>query len=184
MGTSNFYTKNAFRLYPLFTDLTEEESMFFDYKEESQFVAEQVSSLLDNDNNIVNESFGYDRSFPERLLVEFTESKMFGDVEIEVNAKVILRAGYYEGANLDYYVEFQDQNNYDNFEDSDDIVINHYNSDMNAGLCSIQTKLARDWAENTSEKIENRLEEVFTKITDPYVMVARASNGETLYRKA
>ena len=184
MGTSNFYTKNADRLYPLFTGLTEEESMFFDYKEESQFVAEQVSSLLDNDNFIINERLSEGRNFSEHLLVEFKESKIFGDVEIEVNAKVILRAGYYEGANLDYYVEFQDQNNYDNFEDSDDIVIDHYNSDMNAGLCSIQTKLARDWAESTREEIENRLEEVFTKITESYVMVARASNGEIFYRKA
>lgn len=184
MGTSNFYTKNAGRLYPLFTDLTEDEHAFFDYEEESQFVAEQVSNLLDNDNEIINDYVGNDRNFPERLLIEFKESKVFGDVEIEVNAKVILRAGYYEGANLDYYIEFQDQNNYHNFEDSYDIVINHYNSDMNAGLCSIQTKLARDWAANTREEIENRLEEVFTKITDPYVMVARASNGETFYRKA
>lgn len=180
MGTSNFYTKNASKLYPLFTDMEEDEREFFDYDRQCEDVAE----FIDESNNkydssgIVNETNGYDRNFPERELLTLSHSKWFGDVEIEVNLKVIVRAGYYDGANLDYQVSC------DNFEDASYIVIDSYNSDMNAGMCKIQTNNAIAWAEQTQAEMEEYIEAIFAKVTEPYVMIARASNGETFYKKA
>jgi hypothetical protein len=182
MGTSNFYYKNARALYPLFTGMDEDEAEMFDYTEEVQNIAEHIDELFSLDI-VENERMDDDRNFPSRSLGRKTIGKYFGDVSVGVRITIIIRAGYYEGACLDYEIDFMDVDTYD----SVDAVQNwfEYNvSDMNAGMCAIQERNARKWLSDQADKMADDIEAVFAKIATPYRLVGRASNGETFYEKA
>jgi hypothetical protein len=181
MGASNFYYKNAKRLYPLFTDLSDDESEWFDYSEECQNLAEHIDEIVSLDR-VDNEDYGNDRNYEAKRLGHKSISREFGDVSIEVSIIVLIRIGYYEGACLDYEIEV-----FENGSEQDlDGIGNWYGygtSRMSAGLCAIQEQNATKWAQKQVDVLSNELEEAFSKITQPYELIGRASNGETFYKK-
>jgi hypothetical protein len=103
---------------------------------------------------------------------------MFGDIEIEVRIIGQIVSAYYEGASLDFVVEFNGEENkeLDFYWDFD-------NSEMNKGLQVLQNKNAIKWAEKTKTELIELIEEVFTKVSEPLNVVASFSNGETIYQK-
>ena len=123
-----------------------------------------------------------DRNYCATNLFSYSISKMFGDIEIEVRIIGQIVSAYYEGASLDFVVEFNGEE-YTN-DESDFEWLFEYQSEMNKGLQVLQNKNAIKWAEKTKTELIELIEEVFTKVSEPLNVVASFSNGETIYQKA
>ena len=119
-----------------------------------------------------------DRNYCATNLFSYSTSKMFGDIEIEVRVIGQIVSAYYEGASLDFVVEFNGEEN-----EELDFYWDFDNSDMNRGLQVLQNKNAIKWAEKTKTELIELIEEVFTKVSQPLNVVASFSNGETIYQK-
>ena len=120
-----------------------------------------------------------DRNYCATNLFSYSISKMFGDIEIEVKIIGQIVSAYYEGASLDFVVEFNGEEN-----EELDFYWDFDNSDMNRGLQVLQNKNVIKWAEKTKTELIELIEEVFTKVSQPLNVVASFSNGETIYQKA
>ena len=121
------------------------------------------------------------RNYSATDLFSFNTSKMFGDIEIEVKIIAQIVSAYYEGASLDFAVEFNGEE-YTNDEPDFEWLF-EYQSEMNKGLQVLQNKNAIKWAEKTKTELIELIEEVFTKVSEPLNVVASFSNGETIYQK-
>ena len=119
-----------------------------------------------------------DRNYCATNLFSYSTSKMFGDIEIEVSIIGQIVSAYYEGASLDFVVEFNGEEN-----EELDFYWDFDNSDMNRGLQVLQNRNATKWAEKTKTELIELIEEVFTKVSMPLNVVASFSNGETIYQK-
>ena len=119
-----------------------------------------------------------DRNYCATNLFSYSTSKMFGDIEIEVRIIGQIVSAYYEGASLDFVVEFNGEEN-----EELDFYWDFDNSDMNRGLQVLQNRNAVKWAEKTKTELIELIEEVFTKVSEPLNVVASFSNGETIYQK-
>ena len=119
-----------------------------------------------------------DRNYCATNLFSYSTSKMFGDIEIEVRIIGQIVSAYYEGASLDFVVEFNGEEN-----EELDFYWDFDNSDMNRGLQVLQNKNAIKWAEKTKTELIELIEEVFTKVSMPLNVLGTASNGETFYEK-
>ena len=119
-----------------------------------------------------------DRNYCATNLFSYSTSKMFGDIEISVKVIGQIVGAYYEGASLDFVVEFNGEEN-----EELDFYWDFDNSDMNRGLQVLQNKNAIKWAEKTKTELIRLIEEVFTKVSEPLNVVASFSNGETIYQK-
>lgn len=122
-----------------------------------------------------------DRNYCATDLFSFNTSKMFGDIEVEVSIIGQIVSAYYEGASLDFAVEFNDEE-YTNDEPDFEWLF-EYQSDMNKGLQVLQNRNAIKWAEKTKTELIELIEEVFTKVSQPLNVLGTASNGETFYEK-
>ena len=122
-----------------------------------------------------------DRNYCATDLFSFNTSKMFGDIEVEVRVIGQIVSAYYEGASLDFAVEFNDEE-YTNDEPDFEWLF-EYQSDMNKGLQVLQNRNAIKWAEKTKTELIELIEEVFTKVSQPLNVLGTASNGETFYEK-
>lgn len=174
MGTSNFYNKNANQVYAcLMGDVEEFEILNFKL-DVSDMISELPYEFYEED------TYDNNRSFCGHYLCRIESSKIIGNVELIVSLKVVLRSGYYDGANLDWEIEC-DNTEYNCISDYIEDAFDY--SEMNAGLKVIHKSKATDWIEEIQEKMINDVEKVFAKITQPLKVVARFSNGETIYEK-
>lgn len=121
------------------------------------------------------------RNYSATDLFSFNTSKMFGDIEISVKVIGQIVGAYYEGASLDFSVEFNGEE-YTNDEPDFEWLF-EYQSDMNKGLQVLQNRNATKWAEKKATGLIELIEEVFTKVSQPLNVVASFSNGETIYQK-
>lgn len=174
-------------------DIFECEDLIYDIRETAQ---EEIKDLKEfwyreesgSDN---------DRNYPATDLFSFNTSKMFGDIEVEVRIVGQIVGAYYEGASLDFRLEIYNGGEWSEVSNGyytiterdilDDLFApkyEHYNSDMNKGMRKIQMEYATKWAEKKATELEELIEEVFTKVSMPLNVVARFSNGETIYAKA
>jgi len=149
MGTNNFHTESG-EIFALRPDL---------YEEDFADVKEYVFDAL-------KEKFG--KAFSETSLKDTTElrsfpSEVLGLLEGANNTGllVIIRSGYYEGANVDYTRILRDE--YGN-------AFTPY-SDADIRLSELRSLLS----------LEKKLNKVLSKFTEPLKVAARFSNGETLY---
>ena len=157
----------------------------YEYDDFKEYLRETAQEEIKNRKDIrFKEESGSDndRNYCATDLFSFNTSKMFGDIEIEV--RIIGQIGqivsaYYEGASLDFVVEFNGEEN-----EELDFYWDFDNSDMNRGLQVLQNKNAIKWAEKTKTELKELIEEVFTKVSMPLNVVASFSNGETIYQKA
>ena len=122
-----------------------------------------------------------DRNYCATNLFSYSTSKMFGDIEIEVSIIGQIVSAYYEGASLDFVVEFNGEE-YTNDEPDFEWLF-EYQSEMNKGLQVLQNRNAIKWAKKTKTELIELIEEVFTKVSEPLNVVASFSNGETIYQK-
>jgi hypothetical protein len=122
------------------------------------------------------------RNYCATDLFSIRSSKMYGDIEISVKVIGQIVSAYYEGASLDFSVEFNDEEYTNDKPDFEWLF--EYQSEMNKGLQVLQNRKAIIWAEKETEKMKNLIEEIFTEVSQPLNVVATFSNGETIYQKA
>lgn len=157
----------------------------YEYDEFKEYLRETAEEKIKNRKDIhFKEENGSnnDRNYCATDLFSFNTSKMFGDIEVEVSIIGQIVSAYYEGASLDFAVEFNDEeytNDEPNFE-----WLFEYQSEMNKGLQVLQNRNAIKWAEKTKTELIELIEEVFTKVSQPLNVLGTASNGETFYEKA
>jgi len=199
MGTSNFYNKNASKYFAVLMDSeqpvlddegneTEETEIHTveDYEVDDfiEYIHEKLTeSKFENwiPTKLIWEKDS-NRNFEGRILGELSEEKKYGDVWAKVEIEVIMRNGYYEGANLDWNIKFLlDGNEVDEDCIREDFV---WNSDLNTGLATMVAQKAEKWMSNKRGELISEIERIFTEISEPLVKVATFSNGETIYSKA
>jgi len=134
-------------LYSLRESLTEQFSEYQHFTGYHKFVY---------DNNL---------SFPAGYFGEFSDRIQIGDAEIELTISLCVRAGYYEGGNLD--VEIDEPNIMYNGEDDTSLI----------------DKMAEVWVEDRKNLFLTQIETVYAKNSTPLKVVARFSNGETIYQR-
>ena len=156
----------------------------YEYDDFKEYLKETAQEEIKELKNIwYKEESGSDndRNYCATDLFSFNTSKMFGDIEVEVSIIGQIVSAYYEGASLDFAVEFNDEE-YTNDEPDFEWLF-EYQSDMNKGLQVLQNRNAIKWAEKTKTELIELIEEVFTKVSQPLNVVASFSNGETIYAK-
>lgn len=156
----------------------------YEYDEFKEYLRETAEEEIKNRKDIrFKEKNGSDndRNYCATNLFSFNTSKMFGDIEVEVSIIGQIVSAYYEGASLDFAVEFNDEE-YTNDEPDFEWLF-EYQSEMNKGLQVLQNRNAIKWAEKTKTELIELIEEVFTKVSEPLNVLGTASNGETFYEK-
>ena len=156
----------------------------YEYEDFKEYLRETAQEEIKNRKGIrFKEESGSDndRNYCATDLFSFNTSKMFGDIEISVKVIGQIVSAYYEGASLDFAVEFNDEE-YTNDEPDFEWLF-EYQSDMNKGLQVLQNRNAVKWAEKTKTELIELIEEVFTKVSQPLNVLGTASNGETFYEK-
>jgi hypothetical protein len=173
MATSNFHNENANKVF----------TIEIEDQEDYDFLLYSLNHRLKQNKNYF--SGGEDttelRSYPSQVLGQLCKSKMFGDIECQVSITMVIRSGYYSGANLDWIPSFI-MNGYeiDNSDISDNV---NYYSEMKAGMRTIQTKNISNWYDRTMEELVKKVEDMYEELTTPLKVVAHFSNGETIYEK-
>ena len=153
----------------------------YEYDDLKDYIRETAQEEIKNLKEVwYREESGSDnaRNYSATDLFSFNTSKMFGDIEISVKVIGQIVSAYYEGASLDFVVEFNGEEN-----EELDFYWDFDNSDMNRGLQVLQNRNAVKWAEKTKTELIKLIEEVFTKVSEPLNVVASFSNGETIYQK-
>ena len=156
----------------------------YEYDEFKEYLKETAQEEIKNLKEVwYREESGSDndRNYCATDLFSFNTSKMFGDIEVEVSIIGQIVSAYYEGASLDFAVEFNDEE-YTNDEPDFEWLF-EYQSDMNKGMQVLQNRNAIKWAEKTKTELIELIEEVFTKVSQPLNVLGTASNGETFYEK-
>ena len=156
----------------------------YEYDDFKEYLKETAQEEIKELKNIwYKEESGSDndRNYCATDLFSFNTSKMFGDIEISVKVIGQIVSAYYEGASLDFAVEFNDEE-YTNDEPDFEWLF-EYQSDMNKGMQVLQNRNAIKWAEKTKTELIELIEEVFTKVSQPLNVLGTASNGETFYEK-
>ena len=150
----------------------------YEYEDFKEYLRETAKESKKQFLYLEEEGSDNDRNYCATNLFSYSTSKMFGDIEIEVRIIGQIVSAYYEGASLDFVVEFNGEEN-----EELDFYWDFDNSDMNRGLQVLQNKNAVKWAEKTKTELIELIEEVFTKVSEPLNVLGTASNGETFYEK-
>ena len=189
MGTSNFYKVNADKYYAV--HMNDEDGNYTDI--DFDFETERIDQELESRGYMnVNSKYPPRRSDDAQFLAELSVS----DPEdlFDIGVTVLLRAGYYEGANLDWelnivppmewedFSEFQDMN----LKEQRDMV---YNELLEAGDRGyIDRKYLKQYEQITdalSETIENVIEKLhrdFGQIAQhTLIRTATFSDGTSIY---
>lgn len=192
MGTSNFHKVNAKQYYSVFFESYEENEGFEDFWYDDQI--ENIRSFLKEKgfnvdaNSLKNVKDPHElRSFPSHVIGSISEYKRICNVEFQINMYAVVRSGYYDGFVLDWFYEVEIEGDCDidiipDFEQVSETL--SYYGDVSVGMAKIQAKNALKWLNKTVDSLIETTEDCFEKITTPLVIVARFSNGETIYEKA
>lgn len=194
MGASNFYNRNAKNVYAVLMDY---EDVVFDEDgnetEETQMVqceSWDYDNLIDYVTELMDEQtlfkaverveFYNNRNYEATGIKSLASYKTFGNVEVEVLLTAVIRSGYYEGANLDWELNYYAGSGYD---DILDLTYEFESQNENQGMAKIQKRNAEKWATKIGEQMVEELERIFTQVSKPLEVVARFSNGETFYKE-
>lgn len=200
MGTSNFYYKNASRVYAICMsrecDVLDEdgnETGETEYRSPESYECEDTlefirESILESGGDYYNwaKSRSSLRSYEGGYLGSLRSIKQYGDINIEMYVHAFYRIGYYEGACLDWELEIM----VDGIECDDDIdwahdmVYDGRYSSMSSGLKAMLAKKAENWMRSESDRLSDAMEKVFDETSEVKMRkVATFSNGETIYEK-
>lgn len=199
MGTSNFLNRNARRIYAVLMD--SEEAILDDEgneTDETEYRSADEWEYEDLKDNLINEfkvsSFKFheggvltdnNRNFHGTLLGKLSSYKDYLGVEVGIEIKAIIRSGYYEGANLDWELEYS-LDGYDADEIEYAIAEWEYqaNKEFNLGLVKMNSKNVEAWITTEQEKLIEEVERIFAANCGIKLQkVATFSNGETIYKE-
>jgi hypothetical protein len=200
MGTSNFYNKNASRVFAVLMDYEQpiidedgnetDETGYIspDQWEYDDFISD-IKSILNNCPMFFRADEGNNshnlRSFEGRVLGSYIEDRTLLNVSLEVQITCILRSGYYEGANLDWEITYYiDGYEHDEIGNAVEEWEYQANKEFNQGLCKIHKSNAEASLTQLTDKLIEHVENIYTEASMPLKVVARFSNGETMYERA
>ena len=180
MATGNFHSVNAENIYVI--DY-KDDFYWDDFQEDiGENIKESYSDFYKDTSLKSEEEL---RSFPSSSIGYFEEGLNFLGLDFNIRANVFLRSGYYEGGNLDY--EFHNTINDSPFDDIYEIIedINYYPEEygINKGLFTMHKERLEEKLEKLKTEINEKVEDSLKKVSDPYKVTARFSNGETFYEK-
>lgn len=153
MATANFHNKNASKVFAIQSEMDEwglvEEGIIETFKDKGW-------------QEPYKEEWDGDRNFEGKALV-------FKEIEVGIwilKFRVFLRAGYYDGANLDW----------DLWLTKDSL------KDYQEG--ELEYMEVPNYVQDKIDSSIKKIEKTFEKISTPLDVVAQFSNGETIYEKA
>jgi hypothetical protein len=113
------------------------------------------------------------------------KDKSYLNLELEIQVVVIVRSGYYEGANLDYELNYS-INDYkdDNIESVVDEWEYQAEKEYKKGLVTINKPRVESYLESQGQVLVEQVEKIFEEVSTPLNVVASFSNGETIYAKS
>lgn len=198
MGTNNFYCKNARKYYAVLMDYdqpvydingdeTNEYQVLppqeYEVEDFINYVTEIAQESADkNEMTLYSEcdkDFDELRSYPSTKLFQLFLKKSYEDATVHVNINCTMRSGYYEGANLDWYITYQVSGEI--LEDIDFFEAMQWHTNQSDAMLKKQCARAEKWAGKAKAKLIAIVEEVFTQVSTPYFKSAQFSNGEAVY---
>lgn len=191
MSTSNFYAKNASKIFVILENYEDEDGKIsipdeIDFQDTCEYITDQ---LKENKGKFDFYKYGsYNsreelRSYPSTYLATLYALKTFGSIDTEIELHAFVRSGYYSAACLDWELRINiEGQSFDGDEISEIYGYDEYFAiNNNTGMAKIQTKNAVKWIEKTSPALIEQVEKVFKSCSQSYVVTARFSNGETIY---
>lgn len=185
MGAPNFAKENASKYYVIEFEENADEFVIEDTVESIKSYFEQNNDYFDPYPELMGHPKNENRNFPEIVLGDIKETKWFGNMEIGVSIQTVLRSGYYDHANLDYYISYIIDDEFEEIPSDNDLRLDLEDKGLfNQGLAKTHIKNVKNYLENTADKLINETEKLFENISESYVKKAQFSNGETIYQKS
>ena len=180
MATANFYNKNASYIYAI---IPKNEHDYFIYDDVEDNISNDLKDYTENSKAYLGYSNKYYRDASLIEVVSITDE--VAGIPLSVDIEVLMRSGYYEGANLDYEISYRAESvEFDDLSEAYQAYFDvaTYDFDMNKGLAKIQARNAVNRLEAMSEELIENVEKILkANCTHVLQVVARFSNGETLY---
>ena len=180
MATGNFYNNNARNIYAVYQENEYDDFIYDDVKE-------NISSDLETYTKNSKACLGYaNKYYSDASLIDIIElTDEVAGVPFTVSIEILMRSGYYEGANLDYEINYNIESvEFDDISEAFQAYIDvaTYDFDMSKGLATIQAKNASNRLEAMSDKLVENVEKILKENCTHILQVsARFSNGETWY---
>ena len=180
MATGNFYNKNANNIYAIFQD-----------DEYGDFIYDDVKGNITSDLGAYTKKskayLGYSNNFyVDASVIEVVSmTNELAGIPISVDIEILMRSGYYEGANLDYEIKYYvDSVEFDDLSEAYQAYFDvaTWDYDMSKGLATIQARNAAKRLEAMSNELVENVEKILWENCTKVLQVsARFSNGETWY---
>ncbi len=201
MSTNNFYYRNASKVFAIGLDyeqpMLDDDGNETDENENVSCESWEYEEQIENVQYHMEQNKGKftysdyeqksqldNRNFCASFVGSLSIAKNFGDVNVDVQLNCFSRAGYYEGACLDWELNINvDGNDSDDIDDVTYFVENTSSYNMNEGMLKIQAKNAQKWANKIKDELIAAVEKSFENSSTCFVRVATFSNGETIYQK-
>lgn len=137
----------------------------------SRYFVIDIDDELDYEDLVSNLQFGIEKrggiaKEKHGNIGEFYDNKVFGDVEIDIIAHILIRPGYYEDVALDYKLYIYNGAEYIRANDKYSVkeimeCLFEFHSHMNEGMKAIQTKNAINYAEKKLVELSEKTEKLF-----------------------
>ncbi len=194
MSASNFATpKNVSCVYAVGFDkngMPIDDDCFLD------FIADDIDYLINKkvkeirDKNLYyydcrdDNEWDNNRSYPGHYIGHLTYELSFL-TDIIITAKLKIVNGYYEGASLDYDLEYKDWYwEYDDFADLlDSIKCDPEAYNINMGLVAIHLHRLENKILEALSKMDSIIESVYREVSMPLYKAGQFSNGEAVYKE-
>lgn len=179
MGAANFVSRNASKY---FVCLTADD-------EGNHPERWEIEDFKDNIRDAAKGLPGYwketggdgSRNYPEWNLFSVRDSKELAGVCLETIVTAKLISGYYEGATLDWDVQYYVGSIDSNPEDAEDNFL--YECEL-PGLKKVHARRAEGILEGMKDELVKKVEAIFDQYSEAYNCVGRFSNGEAIYSKS
>ncbi len=152
MSTGNFHNVNSSFTYAC--ELEDE----FDY----ECLVDNLKCALSNiesDYEVSGNDSHELRSYPSRVIAAFGMFKNYQEFSVSAEISIIIRSGYYSGCKLDWAVVYSVAGEETDTLDFADLI--EYYADCSRKMSAHKAKLAEHWAETTSQKMINKVENIF-----------------------
>lgn len=187
MATANFYNKNASNIYAILQENEYDGSIYDDVKDN---ISNDLEAYAKNSEAYTKNSEAYsvhsNNYYEDASLIEVVSiTDDIAGIPLFIDIEILMRSGYYTGANLDYEIKYSVGNvEIDDlseaFETFYDVATWDYG--MNKGLAKIQAKNAAKRLEAMSNELVENVEKILKENCTHILQVSeRFSNGETWY---
>lgn len=182
MAATAFKIENASKAFLVLQDIEDADTYDF----EKDCLIEELTDKLEAIDYGEDSGHVKDRNYPAKIVASKTVEKDYAGVTFGFSLQVVIRSGYYEGCNLDFNLL-----NVEGYEDTytyicgEQAIREDLNllTDLNKGMVNIQARNIAKWIRAALKHEIEQLEQVFAEVSEPYRVVGRFSNGETLYEK-